>query len=391
MLRGRRRSSLDAEISGPWRGELRAAGVRRVRRSSWIRRYFDDDFVPPAFEQQPSEWAPFRAPVAAVSLDENTVRSPIRPTKDGEDASVDVDPPGFVDVDGQRWNAKKGDPEKVDPRASSRRATRSSRKLGGTSPEEVALAAGGEARRRSAPARGLRAAGGARSSSASRSPAEVKLGGAKAETPARVAPIRAARRQLCALGKDSDNFYAEMLFKAIGAETKGRPATAEAAASVVTAYLEGARRLRAGRGREERLGPLRCQPRHARGDHRAPPRRVSRSARSGPSSSPSSRSAASTARCAAASASWRSRAVRAKTGTLDAVAALSGYVLRRPGRAPVAFAILVNGIPGKVGAARRGIDSMVEAAAPRLWKDDNSRAGLLSSRTRRRGDRAAYP
>jgi D-alanyl-D-alanine carboxypeptidase/D-alanyl-D-alanine-endopeptidase (penicillin-binding protein 4) len=66
---------------------------------------------------------------------------------------------------------------------------------------------------------------------------------------------------------------------------------------------------------------------------------------------------------------WQvSRAIRAKTGTLDAVAALSGYVLPPPGRAPVAFSVLVNGIPGKVDAARASMDRVVDAVAREVWK-----------------------
>src|SRR6185312_8531343 len=62
------------------------------------------------------------------------------------------------------------------------------------------------------------------------------------------------------------------------------------------------------------------------------------------------------------------RAIRAKTGTLDAVAALSGYVLGPPGRAPVAFSIFANGISGKVGAARPSMDRVVDAIAREVWK-----------------------
>src|SRR5262249_14398024 len=62
------------------------------------------------------------------------------------------------------------------------------------------------------------------------------------------------------------------------------------------------------------------------------------------------------------------RAGRAKTGTRDAVAALSGYVLPPPGRSAVAFSILVNGIPGKVNAARASMDRVVDALAREVWK-----------------------
>jgi D-alanyl-D-alanine carboxypeptidase/D-alanyl-D-alanine-endopeptidase (penicillin-binding protein 4) len=62
------------------------------------------------------------------------------------------------------------------------------------------------------------------------------------------------------------------------------------------------------------------------------------------------------------------RAIRAKTGTLDAVASLSGYILPPPGRSPIAFSILANGIPGKVGVAREGMDKLIDALARELWK-----------------------
>ncbi len=62
------------------------------------------------------------------------------------------------------------------------------------------------------------------------------------------------------------------------------------------------------------------------------------------------------------------RAIRAKTGTLDAVAALSGYVLGPPGKSPVAFAIVANGISGHVGAARPLMDKVVEALAEQRWQ-----------------------
>ena len=66
---------------------------------------------------------------------------------------------------------------------------------------------------------------------------------------------------------------------------------------------------------------------------------------------------------------WRGRrAVRAKSGTLDAVAALSGYVLAPPERSPVAFAIFVNRVPGRGSSVRPAIDKVVAAIATELWK-----------------------
>ena len=54
--------------------------------------------------------------------------------------------------------------------------------------------------------------------------------------------------------------------------------------------------------------------------------------------------------------------VRAKTGTLRDVIALSGYVLGEPGRS-VAFSFLANGIAGKHGEAKRLADDIVRALA----------------------------
>ena len=55
--------------------------------------------------------------------------------------------------------------------------------------------------------------------------------------------------------------------------------------------------------------------------------------------------------------------IRAKTGTLQDTAALSGYVLAADGGGPLAFSVLVNHIPGKVGDARSAMDAFVEAVS----------------------------
>ena len=57
------------------------------------------------------------------------------------------------------------------------------------------------------------------------------------------------------------------------------------------------------------------------------------------------------------------RLVRAKTGTLEDAAALSGYVLSPSGRGTVAFSIILNHVAGKVAAARAAADALVETIA----------------------------
>jgi D-alanyl-D-alanine carboxypeptidase/D-alanyl-D-alanine-endopeptidase (penicillin-binding protein 4) len=62
-------------------------------------------------------------------------------------------------------------------------------------------------------------------------------------------------------------------------------------------------------------------------------------------------------------ARWKdSHAVRAKTGTLDDVIALAGYLMREH-RAPIAFAIEVNGIRGQHAELRNRIDAIVDKLA----------------------------
>ena len=51
---------------------------------------------------------------------------------------------------------------------------------------------------------------------------------------------------LYALGKQSDNFYAEMVFKTLGGERKARPAKSADAAAVVTKWLEQGQMLEPG-------------------------------------------------------------------------------------------------------------------------------------------------
>ncbi len=79
---------------------LLSRGVRAVGEILVDQSAFDDEFVPPAFEQQPGEWAAFRAPVSAVAIDGNATTYCVDATKPGEAARVWFEPAGFVDVDG---------------------------------------------------------------------------------------------------------------------------------------------------------------------------------------------------------------------------------------------------------------------------------------------------
>lgn len=366
VLRGQGDPSLRMGDLAEMARELAGAGVRKVRSIRVDQSYFDDRFAPPAFEQQPHEWAPFRAPVAAVSLNGNTVLFTVRPSELGKNALVSVEPPGFADVSGAVRTTAKGDPEKI-ALSLEPEGERLSAKFGGTVPEKsrpVRIARrvddprllAGYALRAALKDAGIDVSGEVHTS---------KSGEKKLLASHRSAPLG---ELLTALGKESDNFYAEMIFKALGAHKKSEPATAEAGAEAAARALReigafepgvvvknGSGLFDANRATAASLAAL---LRAAYNDPSIAPEFVAHLAIGGVDGTLRSRFR-----------KWSGyRAVRAKTGTLDAVAALSGYVLAPPGGSPVAFAMVVNGVSGKVADSRRAMDAVVEAIALEVWK-----------------------
>ena len=365
VLRGQGDPSLRTADLWSMAHDLFDAGVRKVGSISVDQAYFDDRYAPPAFDSQPNEWAPFRAPVSAVSVNENTATFIVRATKDGKDASVSVDPPGFVDLGGSVKTSAKGDPEAVTLGLEGR-GGRLGAKVGGHLPEgsrvmrivkrvdDPRLLAG-YALRAVLKEIGVEVG-------------EVRLGGEKQKqllVAHRSAPLG---ELVLALGKDSDNFYAETVFKTLGAEGKARPATADAAAEMATAYLKEIGAFEPGVTVKNGSGLFdanRTTPwstctllRAVHRDGAIASEFVSQLAVGGVDGTLKGRFRG-----------WaKERAIRAKTGTLESVAALSGYVVPPPGRSPIAFSVLINGIPGKVSGARASIDKLVEAIATELYK-----------------------
>jgi len=366
VLRGDGDPSLEARDLWAMASDLRALGVRRVRGIAVDQSYFDDRYVPPAFEQQPNEWAPFRAPVAPVSLNENTVLFMVRAVDEGHDAIIHVEPSGFVDVVGSVRTTKKGDPEKVTLSLEAN-GSRLRARLGGSLPEGSRLLR--VAKRVDDPrllaGYALRAALKQVGIEVSE---ELRLGGEKQKRLLVAHRSMPLGELLSALGKESDNFYAEMIFKAIGAKTKGKPASADSAALAVEGYLKGAGALEpgvvvkngSGLFDANRISPW-AETALLRAVYRDPavnPDFIAQLSIGGVDGTLRGRFRA-----------WaQRRAIRAKTGTLEAVATLSGYILAPPGRAPLAFSIMINGISGKVSAARKSLDKVVEACADELWR-----------------------
>jgi D-alanyl-D-alanine carboxypeptidase/D-alanyl-D-alanine-endopeptidase (penicillin-binding protein 4) len=352
-----------------WRiaADLVDRGLRRVTGAILVdQSRFDRNVVPPAFEQQPNEWASFRAPVSAVALDGNSLVLNVVPAAAGQPAAVWFEPPGYAVTAGSvrteapgrgndvRYSVEPGPGGRVRASVGGHIAeglprVRFSRRI-----DDPRLAAGyvlGHMLSRL----GVEVTG------------QVAEGGAGERYELAVHRSEPLSKLLFALGKDSDNFYAEMLLKSLGAEVKGSPGTSARGAEVVEDWLKqvGAfapgTRITNGSGlfdanRISALGLARSIGAAYR-DPAIGPEYVAQLAIGGVDGTLRSRFQSLRA----------TRAVRAKTGTLDRVVALSGLVLAPPGREPIAFAAIVNDLPGKHAESRRRIDRIVTQIAQRLF------------------------
>ncbi|MDX2054270.1 MAG: D-alanyl-D-alanine carboxypeptidase/D-alanyl-D-alanine-endopeptidase [Polyangiaceae bacterium] len=358
VLRGNGDPSLGTEDLWILVDTLVARGLVQVNGPIFVdQSAFDDKFTPPAFDQQPNEWAAFRAPVSALALEENTVTLHVIPTEPGKPARAWFTPASMVDVRGTVLTAPKG-------KASQVRLTLQANGLRLSAQVSGVIAAGqGEQRftrrvedprlmpgyvfRELLLARGVQVAGG------------VELGGS--DVKGRLAQVTSEplARLAFQLGKESDNFYAEMLLKAIGARAFSGPGSSEGGANALRTWLlaEGlwvessvlkngsglydANRLSA----EQIVNVLRF----AQGNSQIGPEFVSHLSVAGRDGTlqrrfPKLKEAA---------------AVRAKTGTLAKAVALSGYAMER-GRPRYAFSILVNGVADHA-SIRPLMDAVVES------------------------------
>jgi D-alanyl-D-alanine carboxypeptidase/D-alanyl-D-alanine-endopeptidase (penicillin-binding protein 4) len=341
--------------------EVKSFGVKRVDGDVVVdQRFFDEQTTPPAFEQQPNEWAGFRAPVSAVALDENCITMTVHPGPVGASARVEFAPPGFVDMEGSIRTAEGGGADTVDLALTgngARMAAKVSGAIAGDArvvrytrrAEDPRLLAGYALKALLAQA-GIEVKG------------DVKLGTARGHTLARhlSEPLSSL---LYALGKQSDNFYAEMIFKTLGGEGKAHPAKSGDAAEVVTRFLERAGALDAGVVIKNGSGLFDANRvtafstamllRWAWRDPGVQPEYTAQLSVGGVDGTLHKRFRQDLTR----------RRVRAKTGTLDDVITLSGYVLREGDRGPIAFSVLFNHVGGKQDGARHAADKLVELVA----------------------------
>jgi D-alanyl-D-alanine carboxypeptidase/D-alanyl-D-alanine-endopeptidase (penicillin-binding protein 4) len=354
VLKGRGDPELrTADLVGLAR-QLHVRGVRRVGRIVVDQSHFTGSHVPPAFDQQPDEWASFRAPIAATSVDRNTLTIWVRPGAEGSPATTVVEPPGYVDVEGSVATRARDTEERIGLELAAR-GDRVVAKLSGSvpvGPRPVALV-----RRVDDPSL---VAGFALASVLRERGIDVSGGVERGSPPTGTALATHRSRPLAelvhALGKDSDNFAAEMIFATLGGLPRGTKQASAGGAEVVRAELEARSAFMPGTTVVNGSGLFDANRATARGlvallasaaaDPRIAHETVTHLAVAGADGTLRGRLE-----------SLRSgRRLRAKTGTLAASVALSGYVLGSDARPRLAFALLVDDARGKTAEARLAID-----------------------------------
>ncbi|HWA77222.1 MAG TPA: D-alanyl-D-alanine carboxypeptidase/D-alanyl-D-alanine-endopeptidase [Polyangiaceae bacterium] len=342
--------------------ELAAQGYRRVSGDLLVdQSAFDRLWDPPAYEKHMDEWATYRAPVSAVAVEGNTVSLHVAANAQGSPARVWVTPEGLATVSGSVATGPAG--RAHDVRLSVRAQSGGFTLLvGGTMPSSQAPLAFGRriADPELAPGRAL--LGLLREQQISIS-GSVRSGGSEIQAERVSVRSRSLAEVLHALGKHSDNFVAEMLLKSVGANASGTAGSSAAGATVIEEYLSRhaaldlGTRLKNGSGLYDAnrvsaftltrvLGEVANDP-------RVYPEFLASLSIGGLDGTLSQR--------------FRSlrnaRTVRAKTGTLASVTALSGYVLRAAPNGPLAFSVLLNGVGDKLAEGRQRIDRAIEAIA----------------------------
>jgi serine-type D-Ala-D-Ala carboxypeptidase/endopeptidase (penicillin-binding protein 4) len=328
--------------------ELRESGVRSIEGGVKIDvDYFDDRDLPPHFEEKPEDPAPYRAPIGATSLNFNAVAVSLRPAATGSGpCTVAIDPPNdYVVVDSKVRTVKRG---RTRIRLESE-----------TTADTMRLVARGQLRvddgvkvyRRRVADPTLYVGSALRVALARSGIAIGKKEIETGEVPKTAVALAWRVSEPMAvlvrgLGKYSNNYVAEMLLKTIGAEEradKSRPASWDDGLGAVRSWLVervgwAADGFYYGNGSglyaSNRFSPRQIVRLLSVGyrDFRWGPDLVASLSIGGVDGTISRRMANGPA----------AGLVRAKTGTLDGVSTLSGYVAT-DGRAPLAFSIFVNG------------------------------------------------
>jgi len=353
--------------------ELVARGVRTVDRLVIDGSYFDDVVDPPHFDDQKTETAGFRAPVASFGVARSTVTVVVVADPGGA-ATVTLDPDPGSDPGTSIKLVNKGVTSvttgrtrievNVKPKPGHLELEVSGQIRWGTGSWEVRKRVAdparfaGEVFRRALIEQGVKVKG--RTIGKGVVPATAKLLAVHES-----APLTEVLRHM---NKLSDNYLAECVLKTLGAETKTTPGPATWAdgRAALHGYLakiglpEAGYRADNGSGlfdaTEVSAKQLTTVLRAAHRDFRVGPDLVATLPVGGVDGTLAKR--------------WHGHPaqgrVRAKTGTLDKVITLAGY-LALDAQHPLGFAILVNDIPpGQRGGARTAADDIIDALAAYL-------------------------
>lgn len=367
-LRGRGDPTLFTEDIWGLAVQLSRRGIRVVRGDIIVDdSYFDDSTEPPAFDQQPNERSYFRAAVGAVNVNRNVVSVHVRPSaQPGRPAIVTPVPDGYLRLINDTVTVSEGAP-------SIRFSTRPDE--GGTQARVWgSLPVGHHGVRQRSRIDNPSLFAGASLNEALESLGITVVGRVREGVMSPPAPLlaRHTSEPLSALmwvvGKNSDNFTAETLLITLGAQGVA-PGTWERGCEAARGYLEsigieqGSYQLVNGSGLFDanRYTPRQIGTvlRAAWLDQTIRAEFISQLATGGVDGTLRRRFRQEPAR----------RNVRAKTGTLSDVTALSGYVLAPGGRNTLAFSILVNNARGRLGGGRQLQNELVEAIARYLHRD----------------------
>ncbi len=355
-----------AELNG-FAKRLVELGLKRVSGDILVdQSAFDDQYTPPAYEQQPDEWAAFRAPVSAVALDRNSITLHVFPAAvAGGVARTEVEPPGYVQVNGDVRTDKARQRERIGLTLTPHGLLLSAQVAGSVplgqqvfhlkrridNPEVYP----GAVLKHTLRSLGIPVMGSVRRGGEDET---RELVGRDSE------PLAALVGQL---GKASDNFYAETLLKAVGLHRKGRPGTSAKGAEVVVDWLRTRQIVEPGLKVQNGSGLYDA--------NRVSSRTMTRLLESAYLDPSISQAYQEQLAVGGLDGTLRGRfftlrkrrSVHAKTGTLNRVVALSGYVFGPDQATGVAFSIMVTGISGQHGEARKRIDALVLALSDALW------------------------
>ncbi len=345
--------------------EIASRGVRQADRLVIDASYFDDVVEPPHFSEQPKETAGFRAPIASFGVSRSAVSIVVDAEPDGGPASVRIEPAA-----GDYLRIGKNEVKSVTTGATRLKIDIKPKKdhLEVELTGQIRWAKGSwEVRKRIDDP--TRFAGEVLKAALVRHGIKLKSRGiATGPVPTTAKLIASHESATLAdavrlMNKHSDNYIAESVLKTLGAETRTTPGPATWAdgTAAVRAYLGKlglpANGYRADNGSglfaatEVSAKQIVTILRAAHKDYRIGPDLLASLPVGGVDGTLAKR--------------WKDHAVRgrvrAKTGTLDRVSTLAGYV-GVDSEHPLAFAILFNDIPlGHRAEAKAATDEMLDA------------------------------